>query len=456
MTLDPVSIFLAYARADEADRRELEAHLMPLKRSGLVSTWHDGCINPGQEWVPQIEANLDKCEIVLLLISKNFVASDYCCDVEAPKAIKRHKLGNACVIPVILASCMWKLTRIDGVRLGQLQALPKDAKPISLWPNADNAFTSVVEGIYNKIKQLQYTKAFTAVVESGYPLSQQSMSQLKALQQELELEDDDIQRIEQPIREPAEARHQQRLQEQAAAEAERQRQEEAARRQREAKVAEQRRLEAEAQRQRETEECRKKAEEYYLGGLYHQQQGNYRQAIDDLTKAKQLGHPDAEQVLATMDDLASEKGIDYTKLRDLLRAKKWKEADQETYAVMNTVLNQNWSSKALMNFPCKDLLTIDRLWIKYSNGKYGFSVQKEIYLQCGGEADGKYYEQAWEKFGAAVEWRRNRSWLYYFDLKFDGRDPRGHLPIGWGGRRGRAVVLCRGLGWGSLLSHPSL
>ncbi|MEM6255486.1 MAG: GUN4 domain-containing protein [Cyanobacteria bacterium P01_D01_bin.156] len=441
MTGAPVSIFLAYARADEADRRELEAHLMPLKRSGLVSTWHDGCINPGQEWEPQIEANLEQCEIVLLLISKNFIASDYCCDVEAPKAIKRHKLGNACVIPVILGSCLWKLARIDGVRLGQLQALPKDAKPISLWTDADNAFTSVVEGIYNRIKQLQYTKAFTTEVKSGYPLSQQSTSRLKALQQELELEDDDIQQLEKPIRKPAEAKYQQQLQEQAAAEAERQQREE------------------EARRQREAEERRRKAEEFYQGGLYHQQQGNYRQASDDLTQTKQLGHPDAERVLATMDDLDSEKGIDYSKLRDLLRDQRWKEADQETYTVMNKALNQDWSNESLMNFPYKDLLTIDRLWVKYSNGKYGFSVQKEIYLQCGGVADGKFHEKAWIKFGDTVEWRMNSSLLDYSDLKFDGDGPKGHLPrvVRYGSLFRRWLLLIQRIGGDkSLLSHPGL
>ena len=441
MTGDPVSIFLAYSRKDEAAMRELEDHLASLKQGGFVSTWHDGCITPGQEWASEIEANLEKCEIILLLISKDFIASDYCCQVESPKAIKLHHQGRACVIPVILRSCLWKPTRIDGTRLGDLQALPKDAKPVSRWGHPDDAFTSVVEGIYEKIKQLQYTKIFAEAVATEYPLNQQTVDRLESLQQELELQDDDIKRLQQPIREPAEAKYQQQLQEQAAAEAERQRREEEARRQREAEAAEQRRREEEAQRQREAEERRKKAEELYQGGLYHQKQGNYRQAMTDLSQAKQYGHPDAERVLATMDDLASEKGIDYTKLRDLLREQRWKEADQETYTVMGKALNNDWSSQALMNFPCKDLLTIDRLWVKYSNGKYGFSVQKEIYLQCGGVADGKYYEKAWRKFGDTVEWRMNSSWLYYSDLKFDGSGPEGHLPI-----------CCAGLGlwWGWL------
>ncbi len=87
----------------------------------------------------------------------------------------------------------------------------------------------------------------------------------------------------------------------------------------------------------------------------------------------------------------SEKGIDYTRLRDLLAAKNWKEADEETYLVMIQAVGKregdHFTSDELLNFPCTDLRTIDRLWVKYSNGHFGFSVQKEIYLSVGGKAD---------------------------------------------------------------------
>ncbi|MHC5595513.1 MAG: GUN4 domain-containing protein [Nostoc sp.] len=137
------------------------------------------------------------------------------------------------------------------------------------------------------------------------------------------------------------------------------------------------------------------------------------------------------------DNLDSEKGIDYTRLRDLLAAKNWKEADQETYRVMSWVMSQavgkkdgNWFiSDELLNFPCTDLRTIDRLWIKYSNGHFGFSVQKEIYLSVGGKADGKYYEEAWGKFGDRVGWRVKSSWISSSKATFDTSAQRGHLPI---------------------------
>ncbi|WP_082209880.1 GUN4 domain-containing protein [Fischerella sp. PCC 9605] len=103
------------------------------------------------------------------------------------------------------------------------------------------------------------------------------------------------------------------------------------------------------------------------------------------------------------DDLASEKGVDYTKLRDLLAAHNWKEADEETYRVMIQAVGKkdgDWfTSEELLNFPCTDLRTIDHLWVEYSNGQFGFSVQKEIYLSVGGKPDGKYYEEAWKYTG---------------------------------------------------------
>ncbi|WP_375469468.1 GUN4 domain-containing protein [uncultured Nostoc sp.] len=132
------------------------------------------------------------------------------------------------------------------------------------------------------------------------------------------------------------------------------------------------------------------------------------------------------------DDLASEKGIDYTRLRDLLAAKNWKEADKETYLVMILAVGKkdgDWFEEdELLNFPCTDLRTIDRLWVKYSNGHFGFSVQKEIYLSVGGKADGKYYKEAWDKFGDRVGWRRS-SWINLGDVNFDTSAPRGHLPV---------------------------
>ncbi|MBP5976553.1 GUN4 domain-containing protein [Brasilonema sp. CT11] len=133
------------------------------------------------------------------------------------------------------------------------------------------------------------------------------------------------------------------------------------------------------------------------------------------------------------DDLSSEKGVNYTRLRDLLAAGKWKEADDETYLVMLQAVGRkenDWiREQELLNFPCTDLRTIDQLWVKYSNRRFGFSVQKKIYLSFGGKPDGKYYEEAWRKLGERVGWRVKENWIRGEEVTFDTTAPQGHLPL---------------------------
>jgi hypothetical protein len=132
-------------------------------------------------------------------------------------------------------------------------------------------------------------------------------------------------------------------------------------------------------------------------------------------------------------ELKSDVRMDYSKLRDLLKAGRWKEADEETFRVMLAVAKrekEGWlDTESIDNFPCADLRTIDQLWVKYSNGKFGFYVQKTIYQGLGGTR--KYNSDIGEKFGDKVGWRKVGSWLYYKDITFDIKAPKGHLPV-WG------------------------
>ncbi|BAZ29837.1 serine/threonine kinase [Cylindrospermum sp. NIES-4074] len=141
------------------------------------------------------------------------------------------------------------------------------------------------------------------------------------------------------------------------------------------------------------------------------------------------------------DLLAAEKwksavGMDYSRLRDLLAAEKWKDADKETGRVMLAVAKrekEGWLDvESIDNFPCEDLRSIDQLWVKYSNGRFGFSVQKRIYQSLGGTRE--YDREIWEAFGDAVGWRKGGNWLYYEDITFDIKAPPAHLPrVGfWG------------------------
>jgi len=144
-----IEVFFSYAHKDEELRDELEKHLAILKRQGVIAGWHDRKIGPGREWQGQIDAHLNSAGIILLLVSSDFLASDYCYDNEMKRAMERHEAGEARVIPVILRPVDWK-----GAPFAKLQALPKDAKAVTTWPNRDEAFANVAQGIRAAVEEL--------------------------------------------------------------------------------------------------------------------------------------------------------------------------------------------------------------------------------------------------------------------------------------------------------------
>jgi hypothetical protein len=115
-----------------------------LKRQGVISVWHDRRIGAGADWAGEISEHLESAQVILLLVSASFLASDYCYDVELKRALERHGRREARVIPVILQPVDW-----HEAEFGHLQALPKDAKPVTAWKNRDEAFTNVSVGIRN-------------------------------------------------------------------------------------------------------------------------------------------------------------------------------------------------------------------------------------------------------------------------------------------------------------------
>jgi tetratricopeptide (TPR) repeat protein len=148
----PSEIFYSYAHNDEALRDRLEKHLVTLKHAGVIADWHDRRIPAGTEWDGQINAHLHAADIILLLVSVDFLASTYCTDIEVKHAMARHEASTARVIPIILHPCDWM-----DAPFGKLQGLPKDAKPISLWSHQDEAFLNVVQGIRAAIKDMATT-----------------------------------------------------------------------------------------------------------------------------------------------------------------------------------------------------------------------------------------------------------------------------------------------------------
>ncbi len=143
-------LFFSYSHKDEALRDELEIHLSTIKRQGVIETWHDRRIGGGNEFGKAIDENLEQSEVILLLVSPYFIASDYCYDVEMQRAIQKHEDGTAKVIPVILHPCDWRSTPF-----GRLLATPKDGKPISRYPpNYHDAFLEVVNVVKQAVREI--------------------------------------------------------------------------------------------------------------------------------------------------------------------------------------------------------------------------------------------------------------------------------------------------------------
>lgn len=148
--LQGIKVFFSYSHKDKKLRSELEKYLSHLKRQRLIVGWYDGEIGAGKEWAQEINKHLNEAHIILLLVSQDFMASDYCYDIEMQQALERHETGEAHVIPIILRPAIWEDTPI-----GKLQALPTGARPIILWANKELAFMDVARGIQKAIDKLK-------------------------------------------------------------------------------------------------------------------------------------------------------------------------------------------------------------------------------------------------------------------------------------------------------------
>jgi internalin A len=138
----PVRVFVSYAHEDDTLREELMTHLALLVRQGLIAPWQDRSIRPGDEWEREIDENLEAADVVLLLVSPDFLASDYIDGKELARALERDAAGEARVVPVILRPADW-----ESAPFGKLQAVPKDAKPVTTWANRDEAWADVVRSL---------------------------------------------------------------------------------------------------------------------------------------------------------------------------------------------------------------------------------------------------------------------------------------------------------------------
>lgn len=135
-------VFLSYAHKDEEYKDELKTHLKVLSRLGKIEIWDDRAIDAGDEWRVEIMKALEEANIILMLISNYFIASDFCYDIELKRALERHEADTARVIPIIIRTCQW-----TDLPFSKLQAVPKNGKAISEWDNPDEAYTFIAKRI---------------------------------------------------------------------------------------------------------------------------------------------------------------------------------------------------------------------------------------------------------------------------------------------------------------------
>lgn len=135
-------VFFSYSHKDEELRNELEIHLAPLKRQGIIASWHDRRIIAGSDFNEAISAELESAQIILLLVSAYFLNSDYCYEKEMARALEKHEEGSATVIPVILHPCDWRSSPFGGLR-----ATPTDGKAVSMFANQHEAFAIIAKDV---------------------------------------------------------------------------------------------------------------------------------------------------------------------------------------------------------------------------------------------------------------------------------------------------------------------
>jgi TIR domain len=138
----PLSVFYPYSYRDEDLRQELEKHLALLQRQGTITGWHNRRLAPGDPWRGQIDSHLRSADVILLLISADFLVSEYCDDVEMKLALERHRQKQALVIPLLLRPADW-----SAAPFAHLRTLPRNAQPVTAWSDREQAFAEVATAI---------------------------------------------------------------------------------------------------------------------------------------------------------------------------------------------------------------------------------------------------------------------------------------------------------------------
>lgn len=165
-------VFVSYARVDEVHRVRLGVHLAPLVREGLIDLWSDRAIAPGSDWERDIEDELAAADIVLLLVTPDFVASAHCFDKELTEALRRHEEEGVCILPVLV-----KAVDLENMPFGRFQGLPLDLRPISAWSESDDAWLHVARGVRQAALELYRRRTSFPVQRSAHTENKSQVGQ---------------------------------------------------------------------------------------------------------------------------------------------------------------------------------------------------------------------------------------------------------------------------------------
>jgi TIR domain len=152
-SIAPTKLFISYCHVDSELERELVKHLTPLKRVNQIEIWDDKELQPGDKWNEEIAQRLARADVVVLLVSVDFLNSYYCYDKELQNALERQARGEVKVIPIILRACMWK-----NSPFAKLQVLPQYGNAITAFPDKDSAFSQVAEALREVVLEMREEK----------------------------------------------------------------------------------------------------------------------------------------------------------------------------------------------------------------------------------------------------------------------------------------------------------
>ncbi len=481
----PVKVFYYYSSRDKSLGRELSRQLGIFEQNAKISIWNNEKLLGGDVTDDVITSEIHSSDIILLLISSTFLNSDIWGLIARNIRLKMaRKFNSTRIIPIIFRPCSWN--EVDLLK--RFQALPRhpesEVLAITLWANQDQAFAQIsqkvgliAESVFNerlKIKQQNiavYENAFYKALERERPLRLETQRKLNRLQEILGLTNSEISFSESLIHakivDDSANQEKYRLEVRANIQEDRGEISPMSRilldREREVLG-----LTPEVAKAIENEELKypQKYErvffaiysmEYYLGEsakyrltmiakkLGLAQSGLFEEIQNRIVERLRISREDAMLILRSrmipkdilenhgQNIIESEISVDYSKLRLALEAKRWEIADRETWMIFRSFAEKtgwNWRipSNKLLDFPSLDLRTINTLWQTYSNHRFGFSSQIQVYQECGGLLNGNFESELWEKFGKRVGWANERYWLYCFELNFSLEAPKGHLP----------------------------